>query len=238
MQLSERTQATINHLIYWYINTSTPTVASHIVNFSRISHLLKAKKKETNFSKFIWSAVGSENALNPIRSTHICKQHCPRPIYYPTCSFYPILQQPMWQQAMCHTHTPPCSVPPLPYHHPSSIDQWTYSWPQNFGTGHKLHKTKPNQTGVEAEEAAMKCIANALKFHKLCGPTPPLPPPPRQICASHTLILRFPQMTAMPRPMLAYTYIYLEDECHFGSSRKRNYRKSEFKAKWPMALAA
>lgn len=80
----------------------------------------------------------------------------------------------MWQQAMCHTHTPEKRTPPpLPYLHPSGIDQWTYSWPQNFATGHKLHKTKPNQTGVEAEEAAMKCIANALKFHKLCGPTPP-----------------------------------------------------------------
>lgn len=51
------------------------------------------------------------------------------------------------------------SLPP-----PSGIDQWTYSWPQNFGTGHKLHKTKPNQTGQAAEEAAMKCIAMRLSF--------------------------------------------------------------------------
>lgn len=81
-------------------------------------------------------------------------------IYYPTRSFYPILQ-PMWQ-AMCHS---PGSTP---FSQPSGIDQWTYSWPQNFGTGHKLHKTKPNQTGQAAEEAAMKCIAMRLSFIS-CG---------------------------------------------------------------------
>lgn len=138
-------------------------------------------------------------------------------IYYPTRSFYPILQ-PMWQ-AMCHS---PGSCPLSP---PAGIDQWTYSWPQNFGTGHKLHKTKPNQTGQAAEEAAMKCIAMRLSFIS-CGQRAG---GGGKGCKSVPHILRFQISAACATP---HTRV-----CHFGSSRKRNYRKSEFKAKWPMALA-
>lgn len=130
-------------------------------------------------------------------------------IYYPTRSFYPILQ-PMWLPAMCHSPSP------------TGIDQWTYSWPQNFGTGHKLHKTKPEQTG-EAEKAAMKCIGNALKFHKLCGPAP------RQISAPHILVLRFhrfPEMTAVPRPILAYSTSVILAAVEKGIIAKVNSRQN------------
>lgn len=121
--------------------------------------------------------------------------------------------------------------PLLPLSPPSGIDQWTYSWPQNFGTGHKLHKTKPNQTG-QAEEAAMKCIAMRLSFiscGQRAGASRQYEGNGREGCKSVPHILRFQISAACATP---HTRV-----CHFGSSRKRNYRKSEFKAKWPMALA-
>lgn len=71
---------------------------------------------------------------------------------------------------------------------------------------------------------------NALKFHKL-WPTSRRRRCRRggEGCKSVPHILRFQISAAYATP---HTRV-----CHFGSSRKRNYRKSEFKAKWPMALA-
>lgn len=117
-------------------------------------------------------------------------------IYYPTRSFYPILQ-PMWQ-AMCHS---PGSTPHLSP--ASGIDQWTYSWPQNFGTGHKLHKTKPNQTGQAAEEAAMKCIAMRLSFIS-CGQRAAGGGERVQICATHTQISDFRSMCHAPYESVSF----------------------------------
>lgn len=76
----------------------------------------------------------------------------------------------------------------------------------------------------------MKCIAMRLSFIS-CGQRAggAAGAKGRKGCKSVPHILRFQISAACATP---HTRV-----CHFGSSRKRNYRKSEFKAKWPMALA-
>lgn len=97
--------------------------------------------------------------------------------------------------------------PLLPLSPPSGIDQWTYSWPQNFGTGHKLHKTKPNQTG-QAEEAAMKCIAMRLSFiscgQRAGGAAGAKGRKRVQICATHTQISDFRSMCHAPYESVSF----------------------------------
>lgn len=83
-------------------------------NFSRILHLFTQEEEKKTFRKFISSAACGKR-IKP-NSQHTYAMGAPfllfpslaplaLAIYYPTRSFYPILQ-PMWQ-AMCHSPTLP-----------------------------------------------------------------------------------------------------------------------------------